>query len=172
MHIYISDLNILDSNNALLAAGWCQAIIRILLIWPLGTQFSEMSIEIHTFLFTKMHVLRSSVKRQPFCPDLKLLKQHQSVPSPVYGCQVHSSFPKSKHTVSWLWAHTPSNPAYCQISNISHTKSQNLNVSCLFLQLSLHNPLKPSAKWEWRCSWSSTDRWFSIYIWVINNFVA
>ena len=30
----------------------------------------------------------------------------------------------------------------CQTSNIRHTKSQNLNVSCLILQLSLPNPLK------------------------------
>ena len=25
---------------------------------------------------------------------------------------------------------------------------------------------------EWRCSWSSADRWCSNYIWVIDNFVA
>ena len=24
---------------------------------------------------------------------------------------------------------------------------------------------------EWRCSWSSVDRWCSNYIWVINNFI-
>ena len=32
---------------------------------------------------------------------------------------------------------------YRQISNIRHTTSQTLNVSCLILQLSLPNPLKP-----------------------------
>ena len=26
--------------------------------------------------------------------------------------------------------------------------------------------------WEWRCSWSSADRWCSNYIWVINKFIA
>ena len=26
--------------------------------------------------------------------------------------------------------------------------------------------------WEWRCKWSSTDRWCSNYIWVINKFIA
>ena len=26
--------------------------------------------------------------------------------------------------------------------------------------------------WEWRCSWSSTDRRCSNYIWVINNFLC
>ena len=25
---------------------------------------------------------------------------------------------------------------------------------------------------EWRCSWSSADRWCSNYIWMINNFIA
>ena len=36
---------------------------------------------------------------------------------------------------------------YCrQISNTSCTKYQNLNVSCLILQLSLPNPLKPDVK--------------------------
>ena len=35
---------------------------------------------------------------------------------------------------------------YRQISNISHTKSLNLNVSGLVLQLSLSDPLKPAVK--------------------------
>ena len=26
--------------------------------------------------------------------------------------------------------------------------------------------------WEWRCSWSSADRWCSNYIWVIKIFIA
>ena len=32
---------------------------------------------------------------------------------------------------------------YCQIYDTSRNKSQNLNVSCLVLQVSLPNPLKP-----------------------------
>ena len=35
---------------------------------------------------------------------------------------------------------------YRQISNISRTKSQNLNVSRLVLQLPLPNPVKPGVK--------------------------
>ena len=35
---------------------------------------------------------------------------------------------------------------YCQTSSITHTKSQNSNVSHLDLQLSLANPLKPGVK--------------------------
>ena len=26
--------------------------------------------------------------------------------------------------------------------------------------------------WEWRCSWSSANRWYSNYIWVVNKFIA
>ena len=37
-------------------------------------------------------------------------------------------------------------PSYRQVSNIRRTKSQNINVSCLVLQLSLPNPLKPCVK--------------------------
>ena len=59
---------------------------------------------------------------------------------------------------------------YRKTSSISRTKSPNLNVSCLVLQWSLPNRLKPG--WEWRCSWSSADRRCSNYIWVINNFIA
>ena len=47
---------IIGSDNGL-SPGWCQAIIwtsaGILLIWPSGTNFSEMLIEIHTFSFKK-----------------------------------------------------------------------------------------------------------------------
>ena len=35
---------------------------------------------------------------------------------------------------------------YSQISNINHTKSQNLNFSHLVLQLSLRNLMKPGVK--------------------------
>ena len=62
---------------------------------------------------------------------------------------------------------------YIQTSNISCTKSKNLNVSCIVLQLFLPNPLKLSVlSREWRSSWSSADRRCSNYIWVINNYIA
>ena len=61
---------------------------------------------------------------------------------------------------------------YRKTSGISRTKSQNLNPSCIPLQLSSLHPVKPVLSWEWRCSWSSADRRCSNYIWVINNFIA
>ena len=59
MHICVSKVTIIDSDNGL-SPGRRQAIIqtnaRILLIWPLGTNFSEILIEIHTFSFKKIHL--------------------------------------------------------------------------------------------------------------------
>ena len=63
--------------------AWRQAIIRtnavILLTKPLRTNFSEISIEIHTFSFKEMHLKMSSGKWRPFCLGLNVL---------IYGCQV------------------------------------------------------------------------------------
>ena len=44
---------------------------------------------------------------------------------------------------------------YCQLSNIRRSKSPNLNISRLVLQLSLPNPLKPCVKSRMKMSWSS-----------------
>ena len=69
-HICVGNLTIIGSDNGLLP-GRRQAIIwtnaRILLIGPLGTNFSENSIEVLTFSFTKMRLKLSSAKWQPFC---------------------------------------------------------------------------------------------------------
>ena len=76
-HICVIDLTIIGSDNGLSPAQ-CQAIIwtntGILFIWPSGTNFSEMLIEIHTFSFKKMHVKTSSAKRRPFCLGLNVLR--------------------------------------------------------------------------------------------------
>ena len=62
-HIYVSKLTIVGSDNDL-SPGRRQAIIwtnvRILLIWPLGINFSEIFIEIHISSFKKMHLKMSS----------------------------------------------------------------------------------------------------------------
>ena len=78
-HICVSKLTIIGSDNGL-APTRCQAIIwsntGVLLIGPLGTNFSEISIEIYTFSFKKMHLKMSSGKWRPFCLDLNELIQH------------------------------------------------------------------------------------------------
>ena len=69
-HICVGELNIIASDNGL-SPGRRQAIIwtndGILFIEPLGTKFNEILIEIHKFLFMKMHLRMSSAKRRPFC---------------------------------------------------------------------------------------------------------
>ena len=64
-HIYIGNPTIIGSDNGL-SPGRCQAIIwtndRISLIWPLGTNFSEILIEIYLSSFKKMHLKMSSAK--------------------------------------------------------------------------------------------------------------
>ena len=95
-------------------------------------------------------------------------------------------FPSSCHShVIWLWQicyirnfsciniylHTD---IYRKLSNIRFTKSPNLIVSHLGLQLSLHNTVDWShvLSREWRCSWSSAGRRCSNYIGVTNNLIA
>ena len=71
-HICVSKIAIIGSDNGL-SPGRRQAIIGtnagILLIGPLGTDLSEILIEIHIFLFKKI----SSAKCRPFCLGLNVL---------------------------------------------------------------------------------------------------
>ena len=75
-HICVGKLTIIGSDNGL-SPGRCQAIIwtnaGILLIGLLGTNLSEILIEIDTFSFKKMHLKMSSAKCRPFCLGLNVL---------------------------------------------------------------------------------------------------
>ena len=76
-HICVSRLTIIGSDNGL--SPWRhQAIIwtnaGILLIGPLGANFSENLIEILTFSFTKVRLKVSSAKWRPFCFGLNVLR--------------------------------------------------------------------------------------------------
>ena len=75
-HICVNKLTITDSDNGL-SPDRRQAIIStnawILFIGPLGTNFSEILIEIHAFSFKKMHLKMSSGKWRPFCLGLNEL---------------------------------------------------------------------------------------------------
>ena len=81
-HICTSNLPIICSDNGL-SPGRCQAIIwtnaGILLIGPLGTNFSEIVIVIITFSFMKMHFKMSSVKWWSFCLGLNVLTHWHSL---------------------------------------------------------------------------------------------
>ena len=73
---------IIGSDNGLLpdrrqAIIWTNA--RILLIGPLGTNFSEILIGIETFSFKKMHLKISSAKWRPFCLGLNVLRRNELI---------------------------------------------------------------------------------------------
>ena len=84
-HICVSYLTIIGSDNGL-SPGRRQAIIRtnagILLIRPLGTNFSEILIKILIFSLKKMRLKVSSAKRRPFCLGLNvLMTSHHGITS-------------------------------------------------------------------------------------------
>ena len=76
-HICVGKLSIIGSDNGL-SPGRRQAIIwtnaGMLLIGPLGTNFSEILIEILTFSFKKMRLKVSPAKWRPFCLGLNVLR--------------------------------------------------------------------------------------------------
>ena len=76
MHIWVGKLTIIGSDNGL-SPGRRQAIIwtnaGILLIEPLGTNFSEILIGIQIFSFKKMRLKMASAKWRPFCLGLNVL---------------------------------------------------------------------------------------------------
>ena len=76
-HICVGKLTNIGSDNGL-SPGWRQAInwtnAGILLIGHLGTNFSEILIEVVTFSFKKMRLKVSSAKWRPFCLGLNVLR--------------------------------------------------------------------------------------------------
>ena len=76
MHMCVTNLTINGSDNGL-SPGRRQAIIwtnaGILLIGPLGINFSEIIIKINTFPFKKIHLKMSSVKQCLFSLSLNEL---------------------------------------------------------------------------------------------------
>ena len=92
-HICVSKLTIIGSDNGL-SPGRHQAIIRtnagILLIGRLGTNLSEISIEIHTFSFKKMHLKMSSARCRPFCLGFSVLTLSTPQFASYTDCKVRS----------------------------------------------------------------------------------
>ena len=74
--ICVGNLTIIGSDNGV-SLGRRQAIIwtnaGILLIGSLGTNFSEICIEVQAFSFKERHLKMSSAKWRPFCHGLNVL---------------------------------------------------------------------------------------------------
>ena len=126
---------IIGSDNGL-SPGQCQAIIwinaGILLIGPLGTNLSEILIEIFAFSFKEMHLKMLSVKWQPFCPGGGM-----SLPFKWWSHMFLSQCVQDKHQVPEIldprlgmkqlfsditkdqWLHNYANPVY-GVATICH----------------------------------------------------
>ena len=80
-HICVGKLTIIGSDSGL-SPGRRQAIIwtsaGIVLIGPLGTNFSDILIEIITFSFKKMRLKVSSAKWRSCCLGLNVLRNHMT----------------------------------------------------------------------------------------------
>ena len=98
-HMCVSKQTILGSDNDL-SADRRQTIIwtnaGILLIDPLGTNFSEILIEIYTFSFKKKHLKMSSRKWRQFCLGINMLND----------CNLNTMI-KRKHILYVWFENTP-----------------------------------------------------------------
>ena len=128
-------------------------------------QFSAIPLILWSLKWLQMHFLNFqfiymwTLYKMPFY--YAILQLYISTLSNLYRnvkhlvCAVNNSFHKASNEELW-WCNSISAYIYCKISNMRHTKSQNLNDPHLILQLSSPNPLKPGVKSR-RCSWSSAE---------------
>ena len=93
-HIRVSNLAIIGSYNGL-SPDRCQAIIwtnaGILLIGPVGTNFSEILIEILKVSLKKMRLEVSSAKWRPFCLGLHVLKNTYAMEPVISASSLYQS---------------------------------------------------------------------------------
>ena len=108
-HLYVGNLTINGSDNGL-SPDRRQTIIwtnaGILLIGHLGTNFSEILINILIFSFKKMHLKVSSAKWRPFC--LGLSPGSQCVNDSPYYREYRGVVPQWVHTIMYVyWLEVP-----------------------------------------------------------------
>ena len=98
MRICFSKLTNIGSDNGFMLTRQ-QAIIwtndGILLIWPSGTNFSEILFKIHIFSSKKTHLKVLSAKCRPFCLSLSVLSTHV--------CEMSMMLPWLKVNYNNLW---------------------------------------------------------------------
>ena len=145
-HKCVNKLTIIGSDNGLLP-GRRQAIIwtnaGILLIGPLGTIFNGFFIQIHIFLFQKIHFYMSSGKWLPFCHSLYVLavvdcRFHLLTMTclfiPTQPLCVHLGSLGLQHSTHWGWK-----TAYMYINGLVQ-ESRNSSALAIELRLSCTNP--------------------------------
>ena len=111
--ICVTKFAIIGSYNGLSpirrqAIIWTSA--GILLIRPLGTNFGEILIQIHTFSNKKMHLKMSSGKCRPFCLGLNVLRLSGDV-----SCVI-DYIPQKRMTLDYLLLSLISDNTYWKIN--------------------------------------------------------
>ena len=110
-HICVTKLTIMGPDNGFLP-DWCQAIIwtnaGILLIGPLGTNFSEISIKIHTvFFFSRKCIWKVVWNMAAIFLGLNVLKWTPLMLMWIWhltvSCKYAKIFP-NRATINWLVA--------------------------------------------------------------------
>ena len=142
-HICVGKLTIIGSDNGL-SPGRRQAIIwnnAILLIGHLGTNFSEILIEIHTFSFKKMDLKMSSGKWRPSCLGLNVVRNDcycfWAAEGPVGNLMVMWWF--HLYWTCWTWFHSCVNHwfdccyKFCQRCDHTCVEFCFIHVSIVFL---------------------------------------
>ena len=117
-HICVGKLTIIVSDNGLWpgrrqANIWTNA--GILLIGPLGTNFSEILIGIKTFSFKKMHLKMSSVKWLAFCLGLNVLISYQQ-----NQWELYNAYHESDLEIYDLYCHCDIMPVHYKPFRIPH----------------------------------------------------
>ena len=106
--ISVSKLTLIGSDNGL-SPGRRQTIIwtnaGILLIGPVGANFSEILIEIYSFSFKKLHLKISSAKWRPCCLGLNVLSVECLTLYPPPSCTIlHSSIEWFITNFFFIWS--------------------------------------------------------------------
>ena len=145
MPICIGKITIIGPDIGLLP-GRRQPIIwtnaGILLIEPLGTNFSEILIKIHTFSFKKIHSKKLSAKWWPICLGLNVLiwVRDLSVHAPsqwetTLHCNVVSHW-LCTYTKWSLWVHYRNNPP----DNLEYVIEHNVCLNIFLKRLNIFGP--------------------------------
>ena len=142
--------------------GQCQAIIwtnaGILLTGPLGTNSSEILIEIRTFSFKKMHLKMSSGKWRPLFLGLNVLTHNLNSSVPVTQLSLHWSVDMTVYRSKLVASSKCHIAAATHYSNVSNHWSLN----CLFNILPKLTTKNMNAQHYWPFVWG-------IYWWVVDS---
>ena len=124
-HICVGNLTIIGSDNGILTVGR-RAIIwtndRILLIWTLGINCSDILRWIHIFSFKNIHFKMSSAKRGPFCLEIGLCLNEGHVCTTTHtrcGCPGESFAVSVCHTtIVNTWGTADNSPIFRSVLRV------------------------------------------------------